>query len=275
MDYIYRLYTNRTIGYFKNKDDAISLLFNINNAKIEVFQNCTPVGIYKIINNELYYNDSIIKLEGYLNSWFNNITETIEIKKEVKKTDNELNLFIPVNTFENSEEPVVDMEKYLEHIKLLEENAKLCEEKLENMKEQVDTKKDEFKQKKEQFNKEKKSFDKEKEEWNQFKSKLEADKRVYFIIKEQLESGELTEESIPILFQDKYPIFKKLDDDNLLDSADFLTSNDISNYLNILPNYEQKNSEAHHDSIFTSSDPLYLMKKFNLNDSSELNSNNE
>ena len=275
MDYIYRLYTNRTIGYFKNKDDAISLLFNINNAKIEVFQNFTPIGIYKIINNELYYNGSIIKLEGYLNSWFNNVTEPIEINKNVKKTDNELNLFIPVNTFENSEEPAVDMEKYLENIKLLEENARLCEEKLENMKEQVDTKKDEFKHKKEQFNKEKKSFDKEKEEWNQFKSKLEADKRVYFIIKEQLESGELTEESIPILFQDKYPIFKKLDDDNLLDSADFLTSNDISNYLNILPNYEQKNSETPHDSIFTSSDPLYLMKKFSLNDSSELNSNNE
>jgi hypothetical protein len=273
MDYIYRLFTNRTIGYFKNKDDAISLLYNINNAKIEVFQNCTPIGIYTIINNELYYNNSKIILEGYFNTWFNNVTETQNKNKE--KTDNDLNLFIPINSFENSEEPIVDMEKYLKNIKLLEENAKLCEEKLESMKDQIDNKKDEFKQMKEQFNKEKKSFDKEKEEWNQFKSKLEADKRVYFIIKEQLESGELTEESIPILFQDKYPIFKKLDDDKLLDSADFLTSNDISNYLNILPNYEQKNSETPNDSIFTSSDPLYLMKKFSLNDSSELNSNNE
>ena len=197
------------------------------------------------------------------------------IKSEKNDSSNDLNLFIPINTFDNTEPAKVDMEKYLENIKLLEENAKLCEEKLDVMKDQIENKQEDFKLKKEKFNKDKRQFDKEKEEWVQFKSKLEADKRVYFIIKEQLESGELTEDSIPILFQDKYPIFKKLDNDNLLDTSDFLTSNDISNYLNILPNYEQKNSEAHHDSIFTSSDPLYLMKKFNLNDSSELNSNNE
>jgi hypothetical protein len=267
MDTTYRLYTDKTIGYFKNKDDAISLLHHINNAKIEVFQNLTPIGIYKIVNKELYYNNTVVKLDGFINKWFNNVSS--------EKNDNELNLFIPVNTFEHTETIHVDMDKYLLNIKALEENARLCEEKLEDMKDQIDNKQNEFKLKKEKFNKDKRLFDKEKEEWVQFKSKLEADKRVYFIIKEQLESGELTEDSIPILFIDKYPIFKKLDEDNLLDSNDYLTSNDISNYLNILPNFEQKNIDTPHDSLFSSSDPLYLMKKFNADDSSELNSNNE
>jgi len=263
MENIYRLYTDKTIGYFKNKDDAIALLYHINNAKIEVFCNLTPVGIYKLVNNQLYFNNQIIQLDGFSNKWFNNI------KSEKNDSSNDLNLFIPINTFDNTEPAKVDMEKYLQNIKLLEENAKLYEEKLDIMKDQIENKQEDFKLKKEKFNKDKRQFDKEKEEWVQFKSKLEADKRVYFIIKEQLESGELTEELIPILFQDKYPIFKKLDNDNLLDTSDFLTSNDISNYLNILPNYEQKNLDTPNDSIFTSSDPLYLMKKFNINDSSE------
>ena len=74
METIYRLYTHITIGVFKNKDDAISLLHHINNAKIEVFQNLTPIGIYQIINNQLYFNDNVVELEGYLNKWFNNET---------------------------------------------------------------------------------------------------------------------------------------------------------------------------------------------------------
>ena len=261
MDNIYRVYTTKTIGYFKNKDDAISLLHHINNAKIEVFQNLTPIGIYHIKNKELYFNNNKIQLDGFIQKWFSN-TPT-------ENNASELNLFIPVNTFDNTESASIDMDKYLENIRQLEENTKLYEEKLEDMKDNIQNKQEEFKNKKDKFNKEKRIFDKEKEEWIQFKTKLETDKRVYFIIKEQIDSGELTEESIPILFQDKYPIFKNLDDNNLLDRNDILTSNDIINYLSVLPNYENKNIELPLDSIFSSSDPLYLMRKFDTEQTSE------
>jgi hypothetical protein len=259
MDTIYRLHTNKTIGIFKNKEDALSLLHHINNAKIEVFQNLTPIGIYEIKNKQLYFNDSVIQLDGYLNKWFNSNS----------KSDNELNLFIPIHTFDTTEHKPVDMNKYLEKIKQLEKDAELYENNLKLMKDDINTKQDDLKNKKYSFTKDKRQFDKEKEEWIQFKTKLEADKRVYFIIKEQLESGELTENSIPVLFQDKFPIFKHLNDNHLLDENDFLSFNDITNYLNILPNYQNKNSELPEDSMFSSSDPLYLMKKFETEASTE------
>jgi hypothetical protein len=257
MDTIYRLHTNKTIGFFKNKDDAISLLHHINNAKVEVFQNLTPIGIYEIKNKQLYFNESVVQLDGYLNKWF----------KTTSTDDNELNLFIPIN--DTTEQKPIDMEKYLDKIKQLERDAESYENNLKIMRDDLHTKQDELKSKKTIFTKDKRQFDKEKEEWIQFKTKLEADKRVFFIIKEQLESGELTEESIPVLFQDKYPIFKYLDDNNLLDQNDILTSNDISNYLSILPNYKSKNSELPEDSMFSSSDPLYLMKKYETEISTE------
>jgi len=269
MDTIYRLYTNKTIGVFKNKDDAISLLHHIPNAKIEVFQNLTPIGIYQIINKQLYFNDNIIKLDGYLIKWFD--SKSISDNN----SDNDLNLFIPINTNNTinspnqNDLPKIDMDKFLQNIKKLEEDAKEYENNLEKMKDDMHNKQDEFKIKKSKFIKDKRQFDKEKEEWIQFKTKLEADKRVYFIIKEQLESGELTENSIPVLFQDKFPIFKYLNDNNLIDDNDILTSNDITNYLNALPNFENKNIEQSSDSIFSSSDPLYLMKKFETDVSTE------
>jgi hypothetical protein len=253
MDYTYRLFTNKTIGVFKNKDEAISLLHHIPNSQIEVFQNLIPIGIYTKQYNDIYFNKNKIELDGFMQTWFND--------NSTKSQDNELNVFIPVNT--NDSEPAnVDMEKYLENIKLLEENARLNEEYLHKMKDNISLKQEEFKHKKDKFIKDKRIFDKEKEEWIQFKTKLEADKRVYFIIKEQLESGELTEESIPVLFQDKYPIFKQLDDNKLIDNNDILTSNDIVNYLNVLPSFELKQPDINLDSIFSSSDPLYLLKKY-------------
>ena len=202
MNNIYRLYTNKTIAFFSHKDDAISLLYSIPNAKIEVFNNLTPIGIYQLNNKKLYFNDELVLLEGYMKKWFE-----------------------------------------------------------QNIKEEI------FIEKKGEFDKEKKNFEREKESWNQLKNKLEADKRVYFIIKEQLDSGELTEESIPILFIDKYPIFKYLDEKNLIDNSDSISTDEINNYLQIAPNYKINisidNSNSFND-LFSSSDPIYFNKEKNV-----------
>jgi len=257
MDYIYRLFTNKTIGVFKNKDDALSLLHHIPNAQIEVFQNLIPIGIYTRNNNEIYFNNTKIQLDGFMQTWFNSSSI-----KTVKSPDNELNVFIPINTNDNTEPAKVDMDKYLENIKLLEENARLNEEHLAKMKDTLINKQEELKSKKDKFIKDKRIFDKEKEEWIQFKTKLEADKRVYFIIKEQLESGELTEDSIPILFQDKYPIFKHMFENKLINENDLICTEEINNYIKILPQFELNNNIDHtFGDLFSSSDPIYLKKK--------------
>lgn len=253
MNYSYRLFTNKTIGYFTSKDDAISLIYHIPNAKIEVFNNMTPIGMYYFKNKVLFFNNEQVKLDGYMAEWFQNriITEK-----------SELQVFIPISEESVNINKKLSMEELALKIKRLEEEAELNEEKLEEIKEIANNKEESFIEKKEEFDNEKKNFDKEKEAWNQLKSKLEADKRVFFIIKEQLESGELTSESIPILFQDKYPIFKHMFDNNLINSSDSINTEEINNYIEISPQFESNvNIEHTYDDLFSSSDPIYNSKK--------------
>jgi hypothetical protein len=255
MTYTYRLYTSKTIGIFENKDDAINLLFHIPNSRIEVFQHLTPIGIYTLKNNTLFLNDLQIELEGFMKKWYAN--------------EEELNLFIPLTQTEIT--PVNNLpnnpDELLKHIQQLEEATKLNENLINEYKNNVDDKKETFHNKKIMFDKEKKNLDKEKENWFQLKSKLEADKRVYFIIKEQLDAGELTEDSIPVLFQDKYPIFLYMDNNKLIYNDDTLFTEEINNYLMVLPKFKKENvaeSESQlttYNDLFSSSDPLYAHKK--------------
>jgi len=263
MNYIYRIYTNKTIAFFNNKDDAISLLYHIPNSKVEVFNNLTPIGIYHINNKKLYFNDTIVTLDGYMKKWFE------ENKNEEKS---ELNIFIPLTTVEENNNKKLSFEELQQKIKQLEEEENNNNRKIEEIQEIVNDKEEIFNEKKEEFDEQKKNFEKEKEYLYQLKNKLEADKRVYYIIKEQLDSGELTEESIPILFQDKYPIFKYLDDNNLIDDSDSISTEEINNYLNIVPNYKINNNVDNPNSfndLFSSSDPIYFKKNVNSETSNE------
>ena len=266
MNYIYRVYTNKTIGVFPNKDDAISLLFHIPNAKIEVFSNLTPIGIYSLNKNNLFFNNNPVELDGYMKEWFNTPNNPI---------NEELNVFIPmsepVHVPEKKPEPV-SIESLAEKIKRLEAEALLMEEKANEIKEVVEENETKFIEKAKNFDEEKKRLAREKDNWNQFKNKLEADKRVYCIIKEQLESGELNEGEIPVLFQDKYPIFKYMHQNNLITLTDTLHPEEIDRYVeilnnppleiitanqNITTNIDTKN----YSELFSSSDPIYNFKK--------------
>jgi len=266
MNYIYRVYTNKTVGVFTNKDDAISLLFHIPNAKIEVFSNLTPIGIYSLNKNNLFFNNNSVELDGYMKEWFNTPN---------KPLNEELNVFIPISESipvkEKNVEPV-NIESLAEKIKRLEAEALLMEEKANEIKEVVEENQNKFIEKVKNFDEEKKRLAREKDNWNQFKNKLEADKRVYCIIKEQLESGELNDGEIPVLFQDKYPIFKYMHQHNLISLSDILHPEEIDRYIeilnnppleiitanqNITTNIDTKN----YSELFSSSDPIYNFKK--------------
>jgi len=267
MSYIYRVYNTKTIGFFNTKDDAISLLYHINNAQVEVFSNLTPIGNYKLHKNQLYFNNTKVELEGYMKSWFSTPTK-------FTNNDVELNLFIPLsesNKNNNVEIKDINMDELAEKIRKLEEEAKENEQKANEIKEVVVEEETKFLEKRGNIEQEKKRLEKEKDKWLQFKNKLEADKRVYCIIKEQLESGELAEDNIPILFQDKYPIFKYMHQNNKLNLDDALHDNEINSYLeilndpppdlpciNITTNVEDK---SYSDLFSSGSDPLYIFKK--------------
>ena len=265
MNYIYRLYTNKTVGVFTNKDDAISLLLYIPNSKIEVFNNLTPIGIYSLNNNKIYFNNTLYELEGYMKEWFNSPDKPI---------NDELNLFIPMSepplpVQEKKQEPV-NIESLAEKIKRLEEEAKLYEEKANEIKDVVNENENKYIEKVKNYDEERKRLAREKDNWNQFKTKLEADKRVYCIIKEQIECGELNEDEIPVLFQDKYPIFKYMHQHNLITLSDVLHPNEIDSYIEILNNPPMEivisnqnitTNANNYSELFSSSDPIYNFKK--------------
>jgi hypothetical protein len=279
MNYIYRLYTNKTIGVFSNKDDAISLLFHIPNAKIEVFCNLTPIGLYCFNKNNLLFNNNPVELDGYMKEWFNTnkplneeLNVFIPISEPAFPNENRANSgFVKVPVEEKKPEPL-NMESLAEKIKRLEEEAKLMEENENKFKEVIEENENKFKEKAKNHDEEKKRLAREKDKWSQFKTKLEADKRVYIIIKEQLESGELNEGEIPVLFQDKYPIFKYMHQNNLITLTDTLHLEEIDRYIeilnnppieiitanqNITTNIDTKN----YSELFSSSDPIYNFKK--------------
>lgn len=147
MSYIYRVYNSKTIAVLTSKDDAISLLYNIPNAKIEVFNNITPIGLYNISNNKLYFNDSEVLLDGYMNKWFNSNTDV--------KEKSELNVFIPFSIEETNINKKLSLEELQLKIKRLEEEANNNNEKLEEIKEVCNNVEEEFNQKKEEFDEEK------------------------------------------------------------------------------------------------------------------------
>lgn len=253
MNNVYRVYTVRTICILSSLNDALSLIHHIPNAKIEVFNNITPIGIYTFKNNILYYNGTPYILDGYMKEWFS--SNTVDEKSE-------LNLFIPFSSVNENENKKLSLEELQLKIKKLEAEAYENDNKLEEIKEKFNDKEENFNEKKEEFDKVKKNYEKEKEYWYQLKNKLEADKRVYFIIKEQLDSGELTEESIPILFQDKYPIFKYLDENKLIDSSDTICTEEINNYLINAPKYKiDIDLNNTFNELFSSSDPIYGKNK--------------
>ncbi|AYV79751.1 MAG: hypothetical protein Faunusvirus46_2 [Faunusvirus sp.] len=70
----------------------------------------------------------------------------------------------------------------------------------------------------------------EQEKWEEFIRIFEADKKVYSILKTQLADKDIVESEIPIMFMAKYPLFKQLDEENILN-----TKNGFDRYVKQLP----------------------------------------
>ena len=77
---------------------------------------------------------------------------------------------------------------------------------------------------------EKNKLKRDKEKWEEFKNIFNVDKKIYRTMKEKIANKEMEETEIPELFEKKYPIFKVLDENNILDTVE-----DIHEYIKLLP----------------------------------------
>ncbi len=162
----------------------------------------------------------------------------------------EINLFIPMketpvysnsnNTFKHHS-PVndnnVSIEQLKERINLLTMLKNYETAKLEELNKEYMDKEDHYIKEKMKVDKIKLQMRQEQEKWDLINKKFEADKKLYFIFKREIESGLRDRSNIPELFCDTYPIFEKLENGN-----HFNTPHEIKMYVEFTKNKEKETS---------------------------------
>ena len=149
-----------------------------------------------------------------------------------RRISSDINVHLPpINTeiliSSNNYEPE-DLEELKKRI---DELNKLKEQEigdLENLNENLHEYENKIIQEKYNVDADKNKLKRDKEKWEEFKNIFNADKKIYRIMREQFDRSEI--DDIPELFEKKYPIFKVLDENNLLD-----TSSEIYEYIKLLP----------------------------------------
>lgn len=142
-----------------------------------------------------------------------------EVKPKVKLTQQE------------KKEEKVDLEELKRKIEALDKKKKYEEANYKTLKKLVKEKEKEYVKKRYTHEDQRKKLKDDQDKWEQFTRKFAADKKVYFVIKQQINDGEIREEEdMPPLFEDKYPYFKKLDEQNKLN-----TNEELRAYLEIIP----------------------------------------
>jgi hypothetical protein len=219
---------NDIIGVYKKLDDAYDFVIFINNfinkkTNINVIKN---IKIYKYKNNtikNIYYINSKLKLSETQDNFQNNIDN-------IDNESSDINIFIP-NEIEVSEINDVNMYELKEKIILLEKLKNNECDKLEELKKDFISKEEKYTEDKIKINNKKLKLKQEQEKWDSIKKKFEADKKLYFLFKQEIEDNIREVDDIPELFKNIFPIFEKLDNDKYLN-----TIQEINKYVELTNN---------------------------------------
>jgi hypothetical protein len=219
---------NDIIGVYKKLDDAYDFVIFINNfinkkTNINVIKN---IKIYKYKNNtikNIYYINSKLKLSETQDNIQNNIDN-------IDNESSDINIFIP-NEIEVSEINDVNMHELKEKIILLEKLKNNECDKLEELKKDFISKEEKYTEDKIKINNKKLKLKQEQEKWDSIKKKFEADKKLYFLFKQEIEDNIREVDDIPELFKNIFPIFEKLDNDKYLN-----TIQEINKYVELTNN---------------------------------------
>ena len=253
----YILELNKSIfNIFQNLSSGIVQLYKLSNlsndCKLNIFIEGSITGVYTVKNNKIFLtnleNNEIItneidELPFELLFKNGNSTGNDNTKRNIrrnffnrsKKSSSDINVRLPpVNTdilvtsnndeFDNLDDK--ELEKKIEELNKLKEQQV---NELENLNENLNEFENNIIQEKYKIDSQKNKLRRDKEKWEEFKNIFNADKKIYRIMKEQLEANQI--EDIPELFEKKYPIFAALDEHNLLDKP-----SEIYDYIKLLPN---------------------------------------
>lgn len=139
--------------------------------------------------------------------------------------ESEINLFIPLDPEQSCIEN--ELKEKLHKLTALKEEE---ERELNRI---LQEKNQEYIEEKARLEKVKLEMKRNQEKWEEIQKKFDADKKLYYIFQREIEEGKRTEEEIPILFKDIFPIFKQLDEDNKLN-----TNEEVKHYLDLTKYYK-------------------------------------
>lgn len=220
---------NDIIGVYKKLEDAYDFVIFINNfinKKTNVKNIIKNIKIYKYKNNtikNIYY----INLKLKLSEIQDNLQNNLDI---IDNESSEINIFIP-NETAISEINDVNINDLQEKIFLLEKLKDNEFNKLEELKKDFIIKEEKYTEDKIKINNKKLKLKQEQEKWDSIKKKFEADKKLYFVFKQEIENNIREVEDIPELYKNIYPIFEKLDNDKYLN-----TIQEINKYVELTNN---------------------------------------
>ena len=225
---------NDIIGVYKKLDDAYDFIIFINNyinKKTNVNNIIKNIKIYKYKNNTIkniyYINSKLIlsKTQDNIDN-INNINNIDNINNE----SSEINIFIP-NEIELSEINDINMNELKDKIILLEKLKNNECDKLQELKKDFISKEEKYTEDKIKINNKKLKLKQEQEKWDNIIKKFEADKKLYFLFKQEIENNIREVDDIPELYKNIYPIFEKLDNDKYLN-----TIQEINKYVELINN---------------------------------------
>ena len=243
----YILEINKKIfDIYQNKEGAIVHLFKLNklnkNCCLKEFNNGFINGLYKISdsNNILYSssNKGTIITNEIEEVPFELIYDSEKnISEKLKIVSSDLNVHMPPINTEikiTTEKDDIDDDEEIDPEELkkkIDELSKLKEIEMNDL-EELNKNLHEFENEiiKEKFSvdEEKNKLKRDKEKWEEFKNIFNVDKKIYKKMKEQFQNKEI--DTIPELFEKKFPIFQTLDEQNILDA-----NSDIYEYIKLLP----------------------------------------
>jgi hypothetical protein len=214
-----------------------SKLISNANASYKLLKNHFQIISYSnnIINNIYYlhsnyylkdFDSNLIKLESItIQDYLTKIEIcTVRDNDEMYVDSNDLNLFIPMQFTETERGMNNRDEINIEEIKLkmeeLEKNKRIHIEKLNEEKTKIKQKEEQLVIDKMKTERLKQFINTKKEKIDKLKNKFKIDKNIYFQIKNEILESIRTVDNLPELFINEYHLFKKLDDENILECND-------------------------------------------------------
>jgi hypothetical protein len=211
---------------------------------------------YNIITYELF-NSTIDDINNTLSKFNKNIkfNNDIFIKSNSEEQNSILNINIPANVFINNNDLINNLEEKINNLIKLKDNE-LSE--INNIENKISKDQKNYESHKLNIFNLKKNLKVETDKWNAFLNKFRANKKVYYMLKNE------NKDDIPELFKHEYPIFKQLDDLNMI-HPDVETNEEIRMYYNIQSN-EKLEFSHNYNNLFNSNILAIDYSKFDLYD---------